>query len=138
MLVDLCGMCQAGAVRNGPRFNFGRKPAQNQPKLKYRLLFPKSYWADVEGPQIYHLTFHLFAVGSKNTKCPRMGLRIGLQGLFGVQLALCFEPRPFPRLPGPAMGPKGAKHLPKTQGRIYHFIVPKVCPVSRTQDFAGR
>jgi hypothetical protein len=38
------------------------------------------YWADLEGPQIYHLSFYPFAVGPQNTKCPRMGLRIGLRG----------------------------------------------------------
>ena len=34
MFVDLCSIFQAGAVRNGPEPNFGRKPAQNRPKLK--------------------------------------------------------------------------------------------------------
>jgi hypothetical protein len=37
-------------------------------------------WADLDGPQIYHLSFYLFAVCPRNTKCPRMGLRIGLRG----------------------------------------------------------
>ncbi len=32
------------------------------------------------GPQISHIYFVLFAVGRKNTECPRMGLRIGLRG----------------------------------------------------------
>ncbi len=35
MLVDLCSIFQAGAVRNGPGPNFGRKLAQHRPKLKY-------------------------------------------------------------------------------------------------------
>ena len=37
-------------------------------------------WAHLEGPEIYHLYFYIFAVGPKNTKCPRMGLIIGLRG----------------------------------------------------------
>ncbi len=37
-------------------------------------------WADLEVPQIYHSYFYLFVVGPKNTKCPRMGLVIGLRG----------------------------------------------------------
>ncbi len=38
------------------------------------------HWADLEGLIfiIYISTF--FAVGPKNTKCPRMGIRIGLRG----------------------------------------------------------
>ncbi len=59
------------------------------------------------GPQIYHLSFYIFAVGPKNTRYPRMGLRIGLRGSCLVQPALFFEPGPFPGLPGPAVGPKG-------------------------------
>ncbi len=46
-------------------------------------------------------------VGPKNTKYPGMGLRIGLRVWFLVQPALFFEPEPFPRFPGPAVGPKG-------------------------------
>ncbi len=45
-----------------------------------------------------------------------------------VQPALLFELEPVPRLPVPAVGPKGPKIGPKTQGRIYHCILPKVCP----------
>ncbi len=67
------------------------------------------YRAHLEGPAIYHLSFCLFAVGPKNAKCPRMGLRIGLRGGFVAQPALFFEPGPFPGLPGPAVGPKGPK-----------------------------
>ncbi len=33
--VDLCSGFQAGAVRNVPGPNFGRKPAQNRPKLNF-------------------------------------------------------------------------------------------------------
>ncbi len=66
-------------------------------------------WADLEWPQIYHLSFYILAVGPKNTKCPRMGLRIGLRGLFLVQPALFFEPGPTTGLPGPNVGPKGPK-----------------------------
>ncbi len=42
--------------------------------------FSKFVWADVERPQIYHLYFYICAVGPQNTKCPQMGLRIGLRG----------------------------------------------------------
>ncbi len=37
-------------------------------------------WVDLEGPQIHHLYFYLFADGPKNTKCPRMGLGNGHRG----------------------------------------------------------
>ncbi len=40
ILVDLCSICQAGVVGNGPGPKFGRKPAQNQPKLKSRFQYP--------------------------------------------------------------------------------------------------
>ena len=40
IFVDLCSIFKAGAVRNGPGPNFGRKPAQNRPKLKSSFLFP--------------------------------------------------------------------------------------------------
>jgi hypothetical protein len=38
-----------------------------------------SNWADLAGSQIYHLSFYRFAVGLKNTKCSRMGLRNGFR-----------------------------------------------------------
>jgi hypothetical protein len=31
--------------------------------------------------------------------------------------------------PGARRGPKGAEIRPKIRGRIYHFIIPKVCPI---------
>ncbi len=40
VLVDLCSIFQAGAVRNGPGSNFGWKPAPNPPKLKSISQFP--------------------------------------------------------------------------------------------------
>ena len=49
-----------------------------------------------------------------------------------VRPALFFEPEPVTRLPGPAVGPKGPKIGPKTKGRIYHVILPKVCPAGAT------
>ncbi len=36
--------------------------------------------ADLEGPQTHHLSFYLFAVGPKNTKCQQMRLGIGPRG----------------------------------------------------------
>ncbi len=33
-----------------------------------------------------------------------------------------------PKAPGARREPQGAEKLPKTWGRIYHFILPKVCP----------
>jgi hypothetical protein len=44
-----------------------------------RALMPQSLTADLEGPQIYHLLLYLLAVGHKNTKYPRMKLRIPTQ-----------------------------------------------------------
>ncbi len=79
-------------------------------------------WADLEGPQTYHLCFYLFAVGPINTKYPRMGLKIGLRVCFVVQPGLFFEPGPFPGLPGPAVGPKGPKIGQKPGAGFYHFI----------------
>ncbi len=46
-----------------------------------------------------------------------------------MQPVLFFEPGPFPGLSGPAVGPKGPKIGQKSRGRIYHFILHKVCPV---------
>ncbi len=31
--------------------------------------------------------------------------------------------------PGARCGPQGAENRPGTRGQIYHFILPKVCPV---------
>ncbi len=49
--------------------------------------FVALYWgtdnynlADLGGPQVYHFSSYLFAAGTKHTKHPRTGLRIGLQG----------------------------------------------------------
>ncbi len=36
-------------------------------------------WADLTGPQIYHLSVYLFAAGAKDTKYPLTGLRIDLR-----------------------------------------------------------
>ena len=46
-----------------------------------------------------------------------------------MQPALFVEPGPFQGLPGPAVGSKGPKIGQKPKGRIYHFILPSVCPV---------
>ncbi len=40
--------------------------------LNIRNFGPLGTWADLEGPNIYHLYLYLFAVGPKNKKCPRM------------------------------------------------------------------
>ncbi len=47
-----------------------------------------------------------------------------------MQPALFFEPMPVPRLPGPAVGPKGPK-IGKKKRPDSSFILPKVCPISR-------
>jgi hypothetical protein len=93
-------------------------------------------WTEREGPQIDHLSFYIFAVGPKNTKCPRMGLIIGLRGRFAVKPALFLEPEPVPGAPGARRGPQGAENRSKNRGRIYHFLLPKVCPVLRPPGFS--
>ncbi len=35
MFIELCSISEAGAVGHVPGPNFGRKPSQNQEKLKY-------------------------------------------------------------------------------------------------------
>ena len=37
-----------------------------------------------------------------------------------------------PKAPGARRGPQGAENQPETRGRIYYFILPKVCPVEAT------
>ncbi len=39
MFFDLCSVFQAGAVDNGPGLNFGRKAAQNRPRIKITFEF---------------------------------------------------------------------------------------------------
>ncbi len=46
------------------------------------------HWADLAGPQIYHLSFYLFAAGTKHTKYPRTGLMIGLRDVFDAAYAI--------------------------------------------------
>ncbi len=75
---------------------------------------------------MYNLSVYIFVVGLENTKCQRMGLRIGVRCPLLVQPEQFFEPGLFPGLPGPAVGPKGPKIGPKNRDRIYHFILLKV------------
>ncbi len=85
-----------------------RAEASNLVCVAFVFLFgPAFAGLTLGGPQIYHLSFYLLAAGTKNTKYPRMGLSIGLNGSFLGQPALSFVPEPVPGLPGPALGPKG-------------------------------
>ncbi len=40
-----------------------------------------------------------------------------------------FRAGAVPGAPGAPRGPQGAENRPKTRGQIYHFILPKVCPI---------
>jgi hypothetical protein len=66
--------------------------------------------ADLDGPQIYHLCFYLFAVGPKNI---RNDHEWDLDLLSGADcwcnLHYFCEPGPFPGLPGRAVGTQGPK-----------------------------
>ncbi len=68
--------------------------------------------------------FYLVAVGPKNTKCLELVSGSG----FGATCTI-FRAGAVPGAPGARRGPQGAENRPKTRGRIYHFIRPKVCPV---------
>ena len=49
-----------------------------------------------------------------------------------VQLVRSLRPKvpgARPKVPGARRGPQGAENPPKTRGRIYHVILPEVCPV---------
>ncbi len=48
--------------------------------------------------------------------------------IFGATCS-SFRAGAVPGAPGARRGSQGAEHRPKTRGRIYHFILPKVCPV---------
>ncbi len=53
--------------------------------------------------------------------------------IFGATWTL-FKAGAVPGAPGARRGPQGAENRPKTRGRIYHFILPKVFPASRTRN----
>ncbi len=54
--------------------------------------------------------FYLFAAGTKNAEYQRTGLRM-VPGADFDATGTIFEPEPVPRLPGPAVGPKGPKSV---------------------------
>ncbi len=54
-----------------------------------------------------------------------------------MQHVLFFEPEPTPMTPGARRGPQGIENKPKTRSRLYHFILPKVCPVKHTRAESG-
>ncbi len=67
-------------------------------------------WAYLEGPQIYHLYFHISAVGPQNTKCSRMGSGAA----FWCNLRY-FSRRGRSRASrGPPWAPRGRKSAKKT------------------------
>jgi hypothetical protein len=51
-----------------------------------------------------------------------------LLGLICGATCTVFRAGAVPRAPGARRGPQGAENQPKTRGRIYRFILPKVCP----------
>jgi hypothetical protein len=89
----------------------------------------KIVWEDLEGPQIYHLSLYIFAVGPKNTKVPTNATYNWSPELIFDATCTIFRAGAVPGAPGARRGPQGAEKRPKTRGRIYHFILPKVCPV---------
>ncbi len=89
-----------------------------------KIVGPHRHWADLEGLHIYHLSFYFFRTEPKKRSTPNGPYKWSPGLTVGAQTALFFEPGPFP---GPAVGPRGRKSA-KKRGRIYRFIVPKVCP----------
>ncbi len=74
----------AGAFRRPPRGRIGpgsgpTSTISEPPHIKQKQP-QKLDWADLGAPHICHVYFYLFAAGTKNTKYPRTGLRIGLRG----------------------------------------------------------
>ncbi len=66
-------------------------------------------WADLEGPQIYHLSFIFLRSVPKTQSAHEWDLELVSGSDFWCNLHYLFEPGPFPGLPGPAVGPKGPK-----------------------------
>ncbi len=86
-------------------------------------------WADLEGPQICHLCFLYFCGRPQKPQSAR-----GLDSELVSGAELCCNLRYFSsrgRSRGsraPPWAPRGRKSA-ENRGRIYHFILPKVCPV---------
>ncbi len=57
--------------------------------------------------------------------------------IFGA-IYILFRAGAVPGAPGARRGLQGAENLPKTRGRIYHFILPKVCPGWFAATWGGR
>ncbi len=86
-------------------------------------------WADLEGPQSYHVSF---CGRSQKHKVPTNGTYNWSPGLILGATCTIFRAGAVPGAPGARRGPQGAEHRPRTRGRIYDFFLPKVCPRERS------
>ncbi len=78
--------------------------------------------------------FYLFAVDPKNI-VPTNGTYNWSPGLIFGETCTIFLAGAVPGAPGARRGPRGAENRPRTRGRIYHVVLPKVCPVRYPRRF---
>ncbi len=79
-------------------------------------------WADLEGPQINHLSLDFFGGRSLSTKCPRMRVKNWSAGLICAASCTIFRAGAVPGAPGARRGPQGAENRPKARGQIYFML----------------
>ncbi len=102
-----------------------------------RVISEANSCADLEGPQTYHLYVLSLCGRSQKHKVPTNWTYNWSPGLiFGATCTL-FRAGAMPGAPGVRRGPQGAENRPKTRGRIYNFILPKVCPVVGCRPLPG-
>jgi hypothetical protein len=84
-------------------------------------------WPPSAGQTLRGLKFIIYILSfcgpSPKHKVPTNGTENWSPGLI-----LCATCTIFRAAPGARRGPQGAKNRPKARGRIYHVILPKVCP----------
>ncbi len=77
---------------------------------------------------------HLYLCGRpQKHKVPTNGTWNWSPGLIVGAPCIIFRAGARPKAPGARRGPQGAENRLKIRGRIYHFIVPKVCPENASQ-----
>jgi hypothetical protein len=92
-----------------------RKPYMRAAAVSLQGLPDPSYsWADLEGPQICHLSFYIFCGRSQKHKAPTNGTLNWSPGLIFGATCTIFRAGARPKAPGARRGPQKAENLPKT------------------------
>jgi hypothetical protein len=97
------------------------------------LLFVALSGQTLSGPNFIIYIF-IFLRSVQKRKVPTSGIYNWSPGLIFDATCTIFRSRADPRAPGARREAQSAENLQKTLGRIYHLILPRVCPIVQGMD----